>query len=110
MTGPTLKGIATERSLRAILGATVRGHALHLELTYPVSTARKKMFTSNIYTVVNILGWASPISTLKEHSCGAMEHHLTSLSGRETNQIIFAMRIVFILLLYLKITNINGTM
>ena len=56
MTGPILKVIATGRCLPAILGVTARGHAPHLELISPVSTARKKMYMSKVYTVGNILG------------------------------------------------------
>lgn len=68
------------------------------------------MFTFKVYTVGNILGWASPMSTLKEHLSGAMGHRLTSIIGRQTNQTTFTMKTVFIHLVSSRVISTNGTM
>ncbi len=62
-----------------------------------------------VCTAGNILGWGSLISTLKEHSCGATEHRLTSITGRNTSQTTFTTRTVFILLGSFKVISTNGT-
>ncbi len=68
------------------------------------------MYIYKVYTAENSLGWASLISTLKGHLCGAIEHRLTSISGQNTSQTTFTMRTVFILLVSFKTTSTNGTM
>ena len=67
------------------------------------------MSTSKVYTEENIHGWASLISTLKGLLCGAMEHFLTFITGRNTNQTTLTMRTVFTRLDSFEITSINGT-
>ena len=110
MTGPFSKDIATEKYPLVIRGAAVRGHVLHWEPISPVFTVKKKMYISKVFTAENSLGWASLISTLKGNLCGAMEHRLTSITGRSTSQITSTMRTVFILLVFFKITITNGMM
>ena len=110
MTGPILRDTVIERCLPVIRGVAAEGHVLHLELIFPVSTVRKKMFTFKVYTVENTLGWASLISTLKEHSYGATEHRLTFITGRNTSQTTFMTRTVFILLGSFKVISTNGMM
>jgi len=58
MTGLISKDIATVKYLPATRGVAAKGHALLWELTFPVSTAKKKMFMFKIYTAENGLGWA----------------------------------------------------
>ena len=67
------------------------------------------MSTSKVYTEENIHGWDSLISTLKGHLCGAMEHFLTFITGRDTNQTTSTVRTVFTRLDSFKITSMNGT-
>ena len=107
--GTILMDTATEKYLRVIRGVAAKGHALHSEPIFLASIVRKRMFMSKVYTTESILGWASLISTQKEHLFGVMEHRLTSIIGRIANQTTFTMRIVFMFLVYLKITDINGT-
>ena len=109
MTGHILKDTATKKFLHVIRGVAAKGHALQWEPIFPVFIVRKRMFMSRIFMVGNILGWASPISTLKGHSCGATEHHLTSNTGRNTSQTTFTTKIVYILLDSFKGINTNGT-
>ena len=109
MTGPISKDIATGRYFHVIRGMVAKRHALHWGRIFPVSTARKKMCTSKVYTEENIHGWASLISTLKGHLCGAMEHFLTFITGRNINQTTSTMKTVFTHLGSFKITSINGT-
>ena len=110
MIGPISKDIATEKYLHAIRGVVAKEPALHWELIFQVSTVRKKTCIFKVYTVERTLGWACRISTLKEHLCGAMEHLLTFITGQNTSQTTFTMKIVFTLLGSFKVTNINGTM
>jgi len=51
MTGPISKDIATEKYLPVIRGVAAKGPALHWELIFQVSTVRKKMCMSRVYTV-----------------------------------------------------------
>ena len=110
MTGPILKDIVTEKYLLVIRGVTARVNVLHLEQIFPAFIVRKRMFISRVYTAERILGWAYLISTLKGHSFGATEHHLTSITGQNTNQTTFTIKIVFIPWVSLNITSTNGTM
>ena len=110
MTGPISKDIATEKYLHLIRGLVAKGPALHWELTFQVSTVRKKTRMFKVYTVERTLGWACRISSLKEHLCGAMEHLVTFITGQNTSQTTFTMRIVLTLSGSFKVTNINGTM
>jgi len=54
-----------------------------------------KQMAENLHSE-NTLGWACLISTLKGHLFGAMEHRLTFITGRSTNQTTFAMKNVSI--------------
>jgi len=110
MTGPISKDIATGKYLPVIRGVVAKGPALHWELIYQVSTVRKKTCMFRVYMVGNTLGWACLISTLKGHLCGAMEHLLTFITGRNTNQTTFEMKIVFTLLGSFKATSMSGMM
>ena len=101
---------AGERCLLVIHGVVVRVLAPLLELIFPVSIARKKMFMSKIYTAEKNLGWDCLISTLKGHLCGAMGHLLIFSTGRNTNQTTFAIRIAFILSAYVMKTGTDGMM
>jgi len=56
MAGRTSKDIATEKFLYVIRGVVAKGHALHWELVFQVSTARKKMCMFKVYTVESIHG------------------------------------------------------
>ena len=86
MTGPISKDIATEKYHPVIRGVAVREHAQHYQQIYLAFTVRKKMFMFKVYTAANILGWACLTWTLREHLCGAMEHHLISITGPTNNQ------------------------
>ena len=110
LAGPILKDTVTDEWLPVTHGVAARGHVQHWELTSPVSIAKKKMSMSKVYTVGNTLGWASRMSTLKGHLCGAMAQHSTSITGQNINQMILVTRIVFILLVSFKIISTNGTM
>ena len=110
MTGHILMDIATEKYLPVIHGLTARVHAQHWELISLAFIIKRKMFMFKVYMAGNIPGWDSLISTLKGHLFGAMEHHLTFIIGRNTNQITFATRTVFIHLVSYKIISTNGTM
>ena len=110
MTGPILRDTVTERCLPVIRGVAARGNVPHLELIFPVFIVRKKTFISKVYTVEKILGWASLISILRGHSCGAMEHRLTFITGRNTSQTTFIVRTVSILLGFFKVITTNGMM
>ena len=109
MTGNISEDIATVKYLHVIRGVAVKGHAQYRELIFPVSTARRKMCMSKVCTVGNSLGWASRILTLRDLSCGAMEHLMTSITGRKNNQTTFVIRIVFIPLVSLRTITTNGT-
>ncbi len=110
MTGPILRDTATGKYLLVIHGVAAGGHVLHLEQIFPAFIVRKRTCMSKAYTVENILGWACLTSTLRGHSCGAMEHRLTSITGRNTSQTTFTMRTVFTLLASFKVISTNGTM
>ena len=110
MTGHILMAIATEKYLPVIRGQTAKVHAQHWELISPAFKIKRKMFMFKVYTAGNILGWDSLISTLKGHLCGAIEHHLAFIIGRNTNQIAFTTRTVFIHLVSFKIISTNGTL
>ena len=110
MAGPILKDTVTDEWLPVTRGVAARGHVQHLELISPAYTAKKKMYMCKVYTVGNTLGWDSRMSTLKEHFCGAMAQHSTSITGQNINQTILVTRIVFILLVSFKIISTNGTM
>ena len=105
--------IASEKYLPVILGPMVREYAQPWKLIYQVSIAKKKMFMFRVYTAENILGWDSLIPNLKVPKgplIGAMEHHLTSISGRKTNQKNHTNRTVFIHSVSFKITGTSGKM
>ena len=91
-------------------GVTAKAHALHWDLIFPASTARKKMFMFKVYMVENILGWACLMWTLRGHLSGAMGRPLTSNIGPKTNQTTFMMKTVFTLLVSSRVMNTNGTM
>lgn len=100
MTGRILRDTAGEKCLLVIHGVVARGLAPRLELIFPVSIVRKKMYMSKVYTAEKNLGWDCLISTLKEHLCGAMGHLLIFTTGQNTNQTTFTIRTAFILLVY----------
>ena len=110
MTGRISKAIATESHLPVIHGVEAKGHALHWELIFQVSTTKRKMFMCKVFTAANSLGWACLIATLKEHLCGVMEHHMTSITGQMGNQTTWTTRTAFILLVSFETTSMNGTM
>ena len=110
MTGSILKDTATEKYLPVIPGAMVRVFVPHWEPTSPVFTAKKRMCSYKTYTTEKMVGLVCLTSILKERSFGVMEAHLTSITGQLINLTTFTMRIVFILLAYLRITNTNGMM
>jgi len=58
MTGCILKVIATVKYPPVIPGVEAKLHALLWELTFPVSTAKRKMCMFKIYMAENVLGWA----------------------------------------------------
>ena len=72
MTGAISEATVTDKWLPVIRGAAPKENALQWELISQVSTTRKKMFMSKVYTVGNALGWDSPISTQKGTLSGAM--------------------------------------
>ena len=86
MTGRISKDTATVKYLPVIHGVAAKGHALLWGLTFPVFAAKRKMFMFKIYTAENGLGWVCLISTQKEHLCGVMEHHMTSIIGQRSSQ------------------------
>jgi len=110
MNGCTLKDIASERCLHVIRGLIAKQNVPHWELVFQVFTAKRKMFMFKIYTVESTPGWACLISTLKRPSYGAMEHPLTFITGQNTNQTTFAMKIVFTPSGFFVIMSTNGTM
>ena len=108
--GRTIRDTATEEFLPVIPGVAARQHAPLLGLIFPAFTVRKKMCTYRVYMVVTTRGLAFLTGTLKEHSCGVMDHSLISITGQAISQIIFTMRTASILLVSSKITSIDGTM
>ena len=108
--GTISEDTATEKWPRVIHGPTVRGNVPYREQTSRASTARKKMSSSRVCTVVKNLGWVFLTSTQKGNSCGAMEHLPTSITGLNTNRTTMLIRTVSILLGFLKITTTSGTM
>ena len=110
MTGHILRDIVTRRYLLVTHGVPAKAHALHWELIFPASTARKKMFMFKVYMAENILGWVCLMWTLRGHLSGAMGRPLTSNIGPKTNQMTFVMKTVFTLLVSSRVMNTNGTM
>lgn len=108
ITGHILTDIATAKWLPATRGSAARVRAPPLEPISPASTARKKMSTFKVYTVVNGLGWACLTSTQKGLLCGVTEHLWTLVTGRKISQTTFTIRIVFILSASFKIVAMNG--
>jgi len=108
MTGLISKDIATVKNRPVTRGVAAKGHALLWELIFPVSTAKRKMFMFKIYTAANSLGWACLTSTLKEHLCGVMGLHMTSIIGQTGNQTTSTTKTAFMLLVF-KTTSTNGT-
>lgn len=102
--------IATEKYLPVIHGAMAREHAQPWELIFQVSIVKRKMFLFKVYMVESILGLGSLIPNLKGTLLGAMEHHLTSIFGRNTNRKNHINRTVFIHLVSFKIICTNGKM
>ena len=102
--------IATEKYLPVIHGAMAREHAKPWELIFQVSIVKRKMFLFKVYMVESILGLGSLIPNLKGTLLGAMEHHLTSIFGRNTNRKNHINRTVFIHLVSFKIICTNGKM
>ena len=102
--------IATEKYLPVIHGAMAREHAKPWELIFQVSIVKRKMFLFKVYMVESILGLGSLIPNLKGTLHGAMEHHLTSIFGRNTNRKNHINRTVFIHLVSFKIICTNGKM
>lgn len=109
-TGSTSEDIATEKLLTVVHGASVREHAPYRELIFRVSTVKKKMCSFKVCTEEKSLGWACLISTQKESLYGPMEHLLTSITGQNSNQTTLAIKIVYILWVFLKIMTMNGMM
>ena len=102
--------IATEKYILVIRGPTAKLRVPAWELVFPVSIIKKRTFMFKAFTAVNILGWGSLISTLKENFCGAMELRLTSNTGRNISQTDHLIKIVFIRLETSNIISTDGTM
>ena len=110
ITGGTSKDTATEKYRPAIRGATARASALYWGPIFPVSTAKKKMYLYNLYTVEKVAGLVCLTSTPKERSSGVTEVGWALISGPHVNQTTSTMKIVYILLVPSRITSTSGMM
>ena len=108
ITGGTSEDTATKEYRPAIHGATARVSARYWGPIFPVSTAKRKMYLHNPYTVEKMAGLVCPTSTAKERLFGVTGLGWTSLIGPRVNQTTFTMKIVYTLLVFSRITNTSG--
>ena len=70
MAGGISEDIATERYRPVTRGTTAKVSARHWGPIFPVSTATRKMYLYNPYTVEKVAGLVYQTSTPKEHLFG----------------------------------------